>query len=99
MYGAATKSLWSTLSGPPVVGPLAGKGIVLKPLYLVTTTWGEWRRRHPATRVLSLDTGYARDYSEGAAYRDYCATQRLMFNLPRLHERLPHQPEVLAVPL
>ncbi len=97
MYDAATKSLWSTLTGTPVVGPLVGKGIVLKPLYLVTTTWGEWRRRHPATRVLSLDTGYARDYSEGAAYRDYFATQRLMFNVPKLDDRLPNKAEVLAV--
>jgi Protein of unknown function (DUF3179) len=97
MYDAATKSLWSTLTGTPVVGPLVGKGIVLKPLYLVTTTWGEWRRRHPSTRVLSLDTGYSRDYSEGAAYRDYFATQRLMFNVPRLDDRLPNKAEVLAV--
>jgi hypothetical protein len=74
-----------------------GQGIVLKPLYLVTTTWGEWRRRHPATRVLSLDTGYLRDYSEGAAYRDYFATQRLIFNVPKLDDRLPNKAEVLAI--
>ena len=97
MYDAATKSLWSTLTGTPVVGALVGKGIVLKPLYLVTTTWGEWRQRHPETRVLSLDTGFERDYSEGAAYRDYFATQRLMFNVPRLDDRLPNKAEVLAV--
>ena len=97
MYDAATKSLWSTLTGTPVVGPLVGQGIVLKPLYLVTTTWGEWRRRHPDTRVLSLDTGYSRDYREGAAYRDYFATQRLMFNVPKLDDRLPNKAEVLAV--
>ncbi len=97
MYDAATKSMWSTLTGTPVVGPLVGKGIVLQPLYVVTTTWGEWRRRHPQTRVLSLDTGHSRDYSEGAAYRDYFATQRLMFNVPKLDNRLPNKAEVLAV--
>ena len=97
MYDVATKSLWSTLTGTPVVGPLVGKGIVLEPLYLVTTTWGEWRRRHPQTRVLSLATGYDRDYSEGAAYRDYFASQRLMFGVPRLDDRLPNKAEVLAL--
>ncbi|MEO8346654.1 MAG: DUF3179 domain-containing protein [Betaproteobacteria bacterium] len=97
MYDAATKSLWSTLTGTPVVGALVGKGIVLEPLYVVTTTWGEWRRRHPETRVLSLETGYQRDYSEGAAYRDYFATERLMFNVPKLDNRLPNKAEVLAV--
>ncbi|MEO5764287.1 MAG: DUF3179 domain-containing protein [Casimicrobiaceae bacterium] len=97
MYDAATKSLWSTLTGTPVVGSLVGKGIVLKPLYVVTTRWGEWRRRHPGTRVLSPDTGHVRDYSEGAAYRDYFATQRLMFNVPKVDPRLPNKAEVLAV--
>jgi len=57
---------------------------------VVTTTWGEWRRRHPGTRVLSLDTGYGRDYSEGAAYRDYFATDELMFSVPVLDTTLTH---------
>ena len=47
MYDHATKSLWSTLSGTPVVGPLVGQGIELKTLSVVTSTWKEWRRRHP----------------------------------------------------
>jgi hypothetical protein len=68
MYDQATKSLWSTLSGTPVVGALVGQGIELRSLYVVTTTWKEWKKRHPNTTVLSLDTGHARDYREGAAY-------------------------------
>ena len=64
MYDQATKSLWSTLSGTPVVGSLVGRGIELKTLYVVTTTWKEWRRRHPNTLVLSLDTGHRRDYGD-----------------------------------
>lgn len=97
MYDHATRSLWSTLTGTPVVGPLAGKGIELKTLYVVTTTWKEWRKRHPGTLVLSLDTGHERDYGEGVAYREYFATDRLMFNVPRLDLRLPNKAEVLAL--
>jgi hypothetical protein len=97
MYDHATKSLWSTLTGTPVVGRLVGKGIELKPLYVVTTTWKEWRTRHPRTQVLSLDTGHRRDYSEGAAYRDYFASDRLMFTVPTLDDRLPDKAEVLAL--
>jgi hypothetical protein len=97
MYDHATKSLWSTLSGEPVVGPLVGKGIELQTLRVVTTTWGEWKRRHPGTTVLSLDTGHERDYSEGAAYREYFATDRLMFGVPTLDTRLPNKAEVLAL--
>jgi hypothetical protein len=48
-------------------------------LPVVTTTWAEWKRAHPETTVLSLDTGYKRDYSEGAAYRQYFATDALIF--------------------
>ena len=97
MYDHATKSMWSTLAGTPVVGALVGKGIELKTLHVVTTTWGEWRKRHPGTSVLSLDTGHRRDYSEGAAYREYFATDRLMFGVPKLDTRLANKAEVLAL--
>ncbi len=97
MYDHATKSLWSTLTGTPVVGPLVGKDIELQRLHVVTSTWGEWRKRHPGTIVLSLDTGHQRDYAEGAAYRDYFASDRLMFGVPKLDARLPNKAEVLAL--
>jgi len=97
MYDHATKSLWSTLGGEPVVGPLVGKGIELQTLRVVTTTWGAWKKRHPGTTVLSLDTGHQRDYDEGAAYRDYFASDRLMFGVPKLDARLPNKAEVLAL--
>ncbi|MSU50567.1 MAG: DUF3179 domain-containing protein [Opitutus sp.] len=97
MYDHDTKSLWSTLSGEPVVGPLVGHGLKLAPLHVVTTTWGEWRRRHPDTQVLSLETGHKRDYGEGVAYREYFATDALMFSVPQLDRRLKNKEEVLAL--
>jgi hypothetical protein len=97
MYDRATSSLWNTLWGEPVIGPLTGQGIALQRMPVVTTTWGEWHRRHPATRVLSLQTGHSRDYSEGAAYRDYFATDELMFPVPALDTRLRNKDEVLGL--
>lgn len=97
MYDQATQSLWSTMEGTPVVGPLAGKGIRLETRSVVTTTWGEWKKRHPDTLVLSLDTGHQRDYGEGVAYRDYFATDQLMFETPFNDTRLPNKAEVLAL--
>ena len=97
MYDHATRSLWSTLAGEPVVGPLVGRGIELEPRFVVTATWGEWRRRHPETLVLSLDTGHRRDYREGVAYRGYFATDELMFGVPELDDRLRNKDEVLAL--
>ncbi len=97
MYDHATKSMWSTLTGEPVVGPLVGQGIKLKRLHVVTTTWGEWRRRHPETTVLSLRTGHRRDYGEGVAYRRYFATDQLMFRVPFHDRRLKNKQEVVAL--
>ena len=97
MYDRVTQSLWNTLWGRPVIGPLVGQGITLNRRSILTTTWGEWRRRHPETKVLSLETGHRRDYSEGAAYRDYFATDRLMFTVPELDDRLANKAEVLAL--
>ena len=97
MYDQATQSLWSTMRGTPVVGPLVGKGIVLDRGSVVTTTWGEWRRRHPDTKVLSLETGHTRNYDEGAAYREYFATDDLMFQIPTVDTRLENKDEVFTV--
>jgi hypothetical protein len=97
MYDKQTQSLWNTVWGKPVIGPLASQNIVLKSMSVVTTTWGEWRSRHPETQVLSLETGHRRDYGEGVAYADYFATDELMFTVPELDRRLKNKDEILAI--
>lgn len=99
MFDHQTRSLWNTFEGEPVVGELAGSGLRLTPRAVVTTTWGAWRRRHPATTVLALDTGHRRDYSEGAAYRGYFGTDDLMFPVSRADDRLANKEEVLVLRL
>ncbi len=97
MYDRDTKSLWSTLKGQPVIGPLVGRGIVLPRHQVVTTTWGQWKQLHPDTTVLSLETGHQRDYSEGKAYESYFATDDLMFEVPLTDDRLKNKAEILAL--
>jgi hypothetical protein len=97
MYDEQTKSLWSVLTGRPVVGRLASREIVLERVPVVTTTWGEWRRRHPTTKVLSSDTGHVRNYNEGAAHSAYYASDDLLFPVPAPDRRLPNKTEVLAI--
>lgn len=99
MYDAETQSLWSTLLGEPVIGPLANSGAQLPRRATVATTWGEWRRRHPKTTVLSDVTGFDRSYAEGAAYADYYATDELMFDVPSPDERLANKAEVIGLAL
>ena len=97
MYDKATQSLWNTTWGEPVIGPLAEQDIRLERSFLVTTTWGEWKRRHPDSKVLSLDTGYSRDYGENVAYQQYFATDELMFSISTSDDRLKNKDEILAL--
>ena len=97
MYDKATQSLWNTFQGQPVIGPLTGKGIKLPHRYVVTTTWGEWKKRHPDSKVLSLNTGHQRNYDEGIAYQQYFSTDDLMFTVPKLDKRLNNKSEILGL--
>ena len=97
MYDKATQSLWNTIKGEPVLGPLVDKDIALTHQSVVTTTWGKWKKLHPDTKVLSLNTGHRRDYGEGVAYHEYFATDNLMFNTPYSDQRLKNKEEILAL--
>ena len=97
MFDEETMSLWSTLEGKPVVGPLVDTGLQMTSHSAVTTTWGEWRAEHPETTVLSLETGHKRDYGEGAAYRDYFSNDRLYFEVSQQDRRLKNKAEVVVM--
>lgn len=99
MYDKKTQSLWNTIWGQPVVGPLVGKDIQLEYLSVVTTTWGEWKSRYPNTKVLALETGHRRNYNEGIAYKDYFSTDDLMFNVPSPDRTIKYKQSILAIRL
>jgi Protein of unknown function (DUF3179) len=99
MFDRESMTLWSTLEGRPVIGALAGEDLQLRAHPVVTTTWKEWRDAHPATTVLSRETGVRRDYSEGAAYRDYFSTDALMFHVSKTDKRLKNKAEVVVMRL
>jgi hypothetical protein len=79
MYDRQTQTLWNHVTGEPVIGALAESGIRLERLPVVVTSWGEWRRQHPGTKVLDIETGHLRPYSAGAAYGRYFASTQTMF--------------------
>ena len=97
MYDRETHSLWNQFTGRPVVGELTGSGIELKILPVVTTSWLEWRRRYPDARVLSLETGYQRDYTPGRPYGEYFADAALMFPALTTDQRLRPKDEVFGL--
>ena len=79
MFDRETDSLWNQFTGQPVVGPLVDSGITLKIRPVAITSWKRWRESHPDTKVLSLETGHARDYGSGVVYQAYFASDELMF--------------------
>ncbi len=79
MFDRETDSLWNQFTGQPVSGPLVEAGIELKILPVIITSWENWQAINPDTQILSLTTGYRRNYGSGVVYRDYFASPDLMF--------------------
>lgn len=73
MVDRQTGTLWSQLTGEPVVGPMTEAPVRLELVPVTITTWGEWRRAHPDTTVTKLDSSFGArwgyDYRPGAADR------------------------------
>ena len=97
MYDRQTHSLWNQFTGRPVVGPLTGSGIELKVRPVAITSLGNWRQRHPETKVLSLNTGHVRDYSPGRPYGAYFKSPDLMFPALVPDKRLKAKDYVFAL--
>ena len=57
MFDHQTGSYWFQVLGEAIVGEMTGKR--LTPLPSITTSWGEWKRLHPDTRLLVSDGGIA----------------------------------------
>lgn len=97
MFDRETHSLWNQFTGKPVVGPLVDSGLELKQRPVVIEPWGNWRKRNPGTKVLSLRTGYGRDYGSGVVYRDYFASPDLMFPTITDQTRLKQKDYVFGI--
>lgn len=79
MFDRQTDSLWNQFTGEPVSGPLVDSGIKLKIRPVTIASWENWKSKHPDSKVLSLNTGYNRDYGSGVVYNAYFASPDLMF--------------------
>ena len=97
MYDSATESLWNQFTGRPVVGRLARSDIELKVLPVVITSWQAWLAAHPDTTVLSLETGFQRDYRPGRAYGHYFSSPELMFPVVVRDRRLAPKDRIFVL--
>jgi hypothetical protein len=94
MYDHQTESLWSQIEMECVTGPLTGEK--LDPLFLEHTSWGEWKKTHPQTLVLSTQTGYTRAYDRDP-YVGYAQRGDLMFPISHIDPRYHTKEWVLGV--
>ena len=81
----STESLWTQAGGEAIVGDFTGKK--LKKITLDTVKWKDWVAKHPNTKVLSQDTGYARDY-DNDPYGDYYTSAGVIAPLENEDDRL-----------
>jgi hypothetical protein len=85
MYDRLTESYWSQALGMAVKGELTGYQLNLVPFDVIT--WGDWKKLHPDTLVLTTDTGYIRSYATDP-YGNYYTEPRIMFPVEHSDDRL-----------
>ena len=98
MYDRQSYTLWSNMTGEPVVGRLAASSVKLVVLPNTLTTWKAWVQRHPETTVMVPDGRLASrwrfDYTSGAADR---ARAGVEFPVWQKSDRLHRDTEVYAL--
>jgi hypothetical protein len=94
MYDRLTKSLWSQIWGQAIAGSLTGQTLQRVPIDV--TTWGQWKKLHPNTSVLSRQTGFNRDYGDDP-YGAYYFTNDIYFPLTHHDQRLPPKTVIVGL--
>jgi hypothetical protein len=95
MYDLRTRSVFDTFTGRAISGPLHRRGVRLPRITVVTSTWGEWKRAHPRTRIVPRDGGIGRSYPlDPLGGRD---DNGPIFPVGDVDPRLPVQAKVVGV--
>ncbi len=86
MYDRETEAWWPQILATSIPGPWNEDPEIrsLREFRLVWTTWERWTAQHPETRVLTTDTGHAKNYGRDpyGKYdppRGYYANENLLF--------------------
>ena len=87
-YDRKTDSNWSQIRLECVNGELSGTKPVIH--QLVETTWATMRAMYPEAQVLTLETGFSRDYNR-YPYGAYREQENLFFPVSRTDGRLPRE--------
>ena len=91
MYDRWTESYWSQGLGIAITGELTGMQLKTVPFDVIT--WGDWKKIHPDTLVLTTDTGHLRSYATDP-YGDYYTDPRIIFPVDNSDDRM-HPKEII----
>lgn len=91
---AHTESLWSQVLGTAVVGPKTGANLSI--VRSDTVKFGDWKAKHPDTKVLSQKTGSLRAYGRDP-YEGYYESEEVSFGASFSDARLHPKEFVLGV--
>lgn len=92
------QSLWPQMNRQANCGTATGTNLEMVPV--VEMRWSRWRTLHPDTKVVSRQTGFARDYTpRGYPYGNYeqLHNDRLLFSM-EIDDRRPPKERVLGIP-
>lgn len=103
MYDRGSLTLWSNLTGEPVIGRLARGERQLEIVPMTRTSWGEWKSLHPQTLAVEIDDeleslgrDHGFDYRPGRADQ---ARRGVSFPVWKRSQALPQDAEVYVLRL
>lgn len=96
MYDRQTETWWQQANGEAIAGELTGRSLNFLPAPIIS--WTDFKASHPAGKVLSTDTGYARAYGQNpyVGYDDVRQSP-FLYDGPPTPDRLLPMARVLAV--
>jgi hypothetical protein len=94
MYDRTSESLWSQAMGEGIVGKYAGTKLEKVPFEV--GYWDDWKKQHPDSKILSIDTGFGRPYGTDP-YGDYYTSSQVLFPVSHRDDRLAVKEVVIGL--
>jgi len=94
LYDRQTESLWSQIMERAISGPRIGEQLNAVPVQM--TTWQEWKKQYPDSKLLSRNTGFSRNYDE-TPYLGYEKSSLLYFQVAHSDNRYHKKESVLGL--
>lgn len=93
-YDRTTDSYWSQMKLLCIGG--VSRGTTADPMPAIETSWKTWKQIFPESEVLSVETGFRRDYRR-YPYGPYKTSEYLLFDVDHDDRRLHRKERVLGV--